>query len=50
VKYIYSYFELTLIRKKEQHNPTKKLKINGENAKPFAHSKDYLYFWQKYSD
>lgn len=38
------------IRKKEQYNPTKKLKINGENAKPFAHSKDYLYFWQKYSD
>ena len=26
------------------------VKINGENAKPFAHSKDYLYFWQKYSD
>lgn len=28
----------------------KKLKINGENAKPFAHSKHYPYFWQKYPD
>lgn len=24
--------------------------MNRENAKPFAHSKHYLYFWQKYSD
>ena len=24
--------------------------MNRENGKPFAHSKDYLYFWQKYSD
>ena len=29
---------------------TKKLKINGENAKAFVHSKQYLYFWRKYPD
>ena len=42
---------IIVIRKKEQYNPTKKLKNKRRKCQtvcPFQ--KNYLYFWQKYSD